>query len=500
MFLAICKQPEAGSGRSRSGRSFDARLGESSLSRLKHRRPRGEKADDVPDRVLPGALVLPTMVVSGRTIPERNRPLLAARNWTAFRSVVEAVADRASGRSCRVNRKPTSASNHEIVDRLGPEFYAQFFTRPCATRARKARRTSRCAIGCVGAGNRSNQLPAAPVPERFEAARGPAEYAPARVFAEVPAPMLARLKSSLPRGADWRYEPKLDGFRGLLWRSGSGQVRLLSRNLKDLSLSFPELVRAGDVLPLNTVIDGEIVIAAEDGHADFGALQERLGVGGRAAGQVAQRRPAVLLAFDLVRRGGADLTRCPLRDRRENLEVLVAEHVPCLQLIAQTRVVEEAEEWLELLPSIEGVVAKRADGRYVAGQRDWIKVKRCRTVDCVVIGVAGDMTRPWLVLGLRHADGKYHRAGLARCSRGMAGSELTSIVAEALASPEESPIRSRWQHAAVPAWRRVPPRLVCELAYSTLDSNRWLRQPGRFLRWRPDRSPEDCWLEQLAHG
>ncbi len=116
--------------------------------------------------------------------------------------------------------------------------------------------------------------------------------------------MLARLESSLPRGADWRYEPKLDGFRGLLWRSGTGQVRLLSRNRKDLSLSFPELVRAGDALPLDTVIDGEIVIADEDGHADFGALQARLGVGRRAADQVAQSRPAVLLAFDLVRRGG----------------------------------------------------------------------------------------------------------------------------------------------------------------------------------------------------
>jgi ATP-dependent DNA ligase len=206
----------------------------------------------------------------------------------------------------------------------------------------------------------------------------------------------------------------------------------------------------------------------------------------------------VLLAFDLVRRGGTDLTGCALRDRRANLEVLLAENIPCLQLIAQTEVVEDAEEWLELLPSIEGVVAKRADGRYEAGQREWLKVKRRRTVDCVVIGVAGDMTRPWLVLGLRHADGKYHHAGLARCSKGMLGDELASILAQA--GPEESPIRSRWQHAAVPVWRRVPPMLVCEVVYSTLDSKRWLRQPGRFLRWRPDRSPEDCWLEQLARG
>jgi ATP-dependent DNA ligase len=320
------------------------------------------------------------------------------------------------------------------------------------------------------------------------------------VFAEVPAPMLARLESSLPRGAEWRYEPKLDGFRGLLWRSANGHVRLLSRNLKDLAPSFPELVRAGVFLPEDTVLDGEIVIADDKGCADFGALQQRLVVGHRAASQVALGQPAVLLAFDVVRRGGTDLTSYPLRVRRTTLEALLAQNVPCLQLIAQTQLVEEAEEWLELLPSIEGVVAKRADGRYLAGQREWIKVKRRRTVDCVVIGVAGDVTHPWLVLGLRHADGEYHHAGLARCSKGMLGRELTSILAEAFARPEEGPIRSRWQHAAVPIWHRVPPRLVCEVAYSTLDSKRWLRQPGRFLRWRTDRSPEDCWLEQLAQG
>jgi ATP-dependent DNA ligase len=242
------------------------------------------------------------------------------------------------------------------------------------------------------------------------------------------------------------------------------------------------------------------VIADAEGRADFGALQERLSAGRRSAGQVALANPAVLLAFDVVRCGGADLTGCPLRERRTTLATLVAENIPCLQIIVQTDVVEEAEEWLELLPSIEGVVAKRADGRYMAGQRDWIKVKRRRTVDCVVIDLAGDVTHPWLVLGLRHADGKYHHAGLARCAKGMFGDELTSLQAEALASPEESPIRSRWQHAAVPIWHRVPPRLVCEVAYSTVDEKRWLRQPGRFLRWRPDRSPEDCWLEQLALG
>jgi bifunctional non-homologous end joining protein LigD len=140
------------------------------------------------------------------------------------------------------------------------------------------------------------------------------------VVAGVPAPMLARLESTLPRGPEWRYEPKLDGFRGLLWRSNTGVARVLSRNLNDLSVSFPELVRASDALPLDTVIDGEIVIADANGSSDFGALQQRLGVGRRDADRSAQRMPAVLLAFDTLRAEGADLTNLPLRDRRANLE------------------------------------------------------------------------------------------------------------------------------------------------------------------------------------
>jgi len=138
-----------------------------------------------------------------------------------------------------------------------------------------------------------------------------------------------------------------------------------------------------------------------------------------------------------------------------------------LQLIAQTNSLAEAEDWLALLPSLEGVVAKRCDGRYLAGQREWVKVKRQGAAECVVIGVAGDMTRPWLVLGLRHSDGRCHHFGLARPSDAALTAEFACILAEA--GPEESPIRSRWQHAAVPAWRCVPPTAVCEVAYTLLD-------------------------------
>jgi len=246
------------------------------------------------------------------------------------------------------------------------------------------------------------------------------------------------------------------------------------------------------------MLDGEIVIANADGHSDFGALQGRLGAGARDAGAFAQESPAVLLAFDVLRHQGQDLTGLALRDRRGRLETLLEVNPGCLQLISQTPDIEEAEEWLRLLPSIEGVVAKRSDGRYLPGQREWIKVKRQRTADCVVMGVAGDRTRPWLVLGLRHADLRLHHFGLARRSHDMLTPNFVSLLAEA--GPEETPIRSRWQHAAVPPWRRLPPTAVCEVVHTLLDRDRWLRHAARFVRWRPDRMPDDCWLDQLAHA
>lgn len=310
--------------------------------------------------------------------------------------------------------------------------------------------------------------------------------------------MLARLQRVLPRGQDWQYEPKLDGFRGLLWRPATGSVRLLSRNLKDLGRAFPELVAAGQELPVGTLLDGEIVIADDKGRSNFGALQHRLGVGRRDASRAASRSPAVLLAFDLLRVTDRDLTDSPLSHRRQELEALLKADCQYLQLIAHTDRIDEAEDWLALVPGLEGVVAKRRDTRYLPGQREWIKVKKQRTADCVVIGIAGDGTHPSLVLGLRHLDGELHHFGVARSVDDTLTADFSEVLAQA--GPEQHPIASRWQHAAVPTWRPVPPVAVCEVAFTVLDAGRWLRLPARFIRWRPDRSPEDCWLSQLAEG
>src|SRR5437868_2227165 len=243
--------------------------------------------------------------------------------------------------------------------------------------------------------------------------------------------MLAQLDSRLPSGQLWRYEPKLDGFRGLLWHRATGQAQLLSRNTRDLGQWFPELMRAARTLPPDTLVDGEIVICDDSGWVDFGALQARLGTARNTVATVARERPAVLMVFDLLRLTSDSLVGEPLAVRRSELSHLLEHHDPRLQLVDQTDEVELAEAWLTL-PNVEGVVAKRADRPYVAGRgRDWIKVKRQRSVDCVVVGLAGDLVTPKLVLALRHADGRLHHFAVTRPLSPDVAHPVAQVVAEA---------------------------------------------------------------------
>jgi ATP-dependent DNA ligase len=259
---------------------------------------------------------------------------------------------------------------------------------------------------------------------------------------------------------------------------------------------FPELTQAAKALPAGTLLDGEIVICDENGWAEFGRLQERLSTARARAREASRQHPAVLVVFDVLAIGKRDMTSCDLTTRRSELAQLLAEIHPCLQLVEQTASVSVAHDWLGL-PMLEGVVAKRADRPYVAGRcRDWIKVKRQRTVDCVVMGIAGDVTSPKLVLGLRHTDGQLHHFAVTR----PLAAELTGALGDMLdvAGPQQAAIRSRWQHDAIPPWRPVPARLVCEVRVTNLDAERWARFPAAFVRWRPDRGVDDCGLDQLT--
>ena len=153
-------------------------------------------------------------------------------------------------------------------------------------------------------------------------------------------PMLAQRDLRLPRGERWAYEPKLDGFRAC---SGSETAQLLSRSGRDLGLWFPELTAAAESLPYSTLVDGESVTADESGHADFGALQQRLTLARNFIAQAVATRPAILLVFDVIELAADELAALPLSERRRVLERLLVPGHPGLQLVAHTPDIEVAE-------------------------------------------------------------------------------------------------------------------------------------------------------------
>ena len=240
-----------------------------------------------------------------------------------------------------------------------------------------------------------------------------------------------------------------------------------SRNGKDLLRCFPEVAQAARVLPPGTILDGEIVIADDDGVPDFGALQSRLATSPRQLREMTSSCPAVLLVFDVLELAGSELLEQPLAERRRHLEALLRTVHPCLQLVEQIASAELAREWLARAPAVEGVVAKRADGRYRPGHRGWLKVKRQRSVDCVVVGIAGDKRMPMLVLGLRDAAGQLRTFGVTRTVPESLTAPIVSLLVRA--GPAQAPIPSRWQYDQVPVWRPVPPEAVCEVRFSNLE-------------------------------
>jgi ATP-dependent DNA ligase len=166
--------------------------------------------------------------------------------------------------------------------------------------------------------------------------------------------MLARLASHLPIGNCWRYEPKFDGFRGLVTLTADGHVRVTSRNGEDLSRWFPEIAQEGTVLPPGTIVDGELVVADATARSDFGALQARLTMNTNRLRDAAGARPAVLVAFDVLQLDGRCIVEQPLQARRRQLQELIEGLAqPCLQLVLQTADVNAALAWLAM-PSIEG--------------------------------------------------------------------------------------------------------------------------------------------------
>ena len=194
--------------------------------------------------------------------------------------------------------------------------------------------------------------------------------------------MEAELVEELPEG-DWHYEPKWDGFRGVLENDG-GELALWSRNGRPLLRYFPELAEVGKSLPPHSALDGEIVIA-QKGRLEFDAMQMRLHPAESRVRKLSAEIPARFIAFDILLWKGEALHKLPLEKRRKELE----RKAKRFTISPYTSDKKDAERWLDRLEAagLDGVIAKRKGLPYLPGSRDGVvKVKKYKTADCVIVG------------------------------------------------------------------------------------------------------------------
>lgn len=303
-------------------------------------------------------------------------------------------------------------------------------------------------------------------------------------------PQLARSRPQLPTDAGWAYEPKFDGFRALAFVDGEA-VALQSRGGKPLERYFPEL----RFPPGRYVLDGEIVIDDADGAQDFDALSQRIHPAASRIERLAEELPARFIAFDLLARDDEVLMERPFSERRAALEAVVAAPV---QLSPLVRDAAEAEGWLH---STEGVVAKLLDAAYAPGKRTaMVKVKRVRTIDCVVVGwrpgkEAGTVGS--LILGLYDEGGELRVVGHTSGLKGAEKRELVARLAPYESGERGSADPSRWKSDKELEWVALRPELVVEISFEQVSGQR-IRHGTKLLRWREDKPPAECRIEQLA--
>lgn len=304
-------------------------------------------------------------------------------------------------------------------------------------------------------------------------------------------PQLALSRASLPVGEDYVYEVKLDGFRCIAFVDGEEQY-LQSRNGRSLSRYFPELV-----LPAgHYVLDGEIVVRGANGREDFDALGQRIHPAASRIQLLSEQTPAVYVAFDLLARGNESLLEQPFSERRAALEELLAGAESAVELMPSVDDVHEAEGWLH---EAEGAIAKERSALYLPGQRrGMVKVKRVRTIDAVVRGWRPgkqEGTVGALILGLY--DGEQLRE-VGHCS-GLRAAEKRELV-ERL-GPYETGRRgsgepSRWSAGRDLEWVELRPELVVEIDFDHVSAQR-IRHGAKLRRWREDKDPRDCTIDQL---
>jgi ATP-dependent DNA ligase len=324
-------------------------------------------------------------------------------------------------------------------------------------------------------------------------------------------PMLSAPDGGIPKGADWEYEPKWDGFRTLVFRDGD-EVELMSRGARPMTRYFPELLPAFRALrEQKVVLDGELVVVGQGG-LDFGALQQRIHPADSRVRMLSKATPAWYVAFDILSEGGTDLRSQPLGQRRKRLEALLKGVKSPIFLTPYTRDAATAEKWFELFEGagLDGVIAKSWTGAYVPGKRLWVKIKHQRTADCVVIGwrKSNDgKTLGALLLGLYDKKGTLQYVGHTSSFNAAEKRELVERLKpleidipreEWQANPARMPGGlSRWSRGKDTEWVAVKPVLVCEVTYDKLEAGQRFRHATGFLRWRTDKKPKQCGFDQI---
>ena len=322
-------------------------------------------------------------------------------------------------------------------------------------------------------------------------------------------PMEARSVDSLPEGKDWQYEPKWDGFRCLAWKDGR-TVRLQSKAGKPLDRYFPDVVETIAALgAARCVLDGEIVIRVGR-RLSFDALLLRVHPAASRVRKLVAEHRAQLEVFDLLMdERGRSLEALSLAERRERLERFAERFFTDrdeIALSSATTSLATARKWLAGgKGDLDGVMAKRLDCPYRAGERDaMVKVKRQRTADCVVGGFryaskGGKVGS--LLLGLYDAEGVLNHVGFTSSMPAAERAEITRRL-EKLVEPPGFTGRapggpSRWSTERSSEWEPLRPELVVEVAYDHVSGGRF-RHGTRFLRWRPDKAPAQCTQDQLG--
>jgi ATP-dependent DNA ligase len=309
-------------------------------------------------------------------------------------------------------------------------------------------------------------------------------------------PQLALSRKQLPEGDEWTYEQKWDGFRAIAFVDGA-KLHVQSRNGKPLGRYFPELT-----LPEGRyVVDGELVILDSDGHEVFDSLQNRIHPAESRIKLLAEQTPVTFRVFDLLAANRKKLLGEPFSLRRDALEALVESWrgmSGSVELTELVRSAADAEQWLR---GGEGVIAKDCEAPYRPGERKgMVKVKRLRTIDTVVVGWRPgkeEGTVGSLILGLYDKKGELHVVGHTSGFKAKEKRELADKLAPYETGERGSGDPSRWDAGRELEWITLRPELVVEISYDHTSGGR-IRHGARLLRWREDKAPKECGIEQLA--